>query len=84
MDEAAFQVQLDELHEHQRKLEKQAQTREFLSEINKQLKYFQDLEREERRQADLKVSCNQSDSDVFPPRFKRDLQCCQILRCRYL
>lgn len=55
MNEAAMQVQLDELQAYRNKLEEQARTRQYLSQVNEQLKYFQDLEREEKRQAELKV-----------------------------
>ncbi|KAJ1526643.1 hypothetical protein ONE63_008228 [Megalurothrips usitatus] len=55
MNEAAMQVQLEELQAYRNKLEEQARTRQYLSQVNEQLKYFQDLEREEKRQAELKV-----------------------------
>lgn len=55
MNEAAMQVQMEELQAYHNKLEEQARTRQFLGQVNEQLKYFQDLEREEKRQAELKV-----------------------------
>ncbi|XP_034243067.1 cilia- and flagella-associated protein 45-like isoform X2 [Thrips palmi] len=55
MNEAAMQVQMEELQAYHNKLEEQAKTRQFLGQVNEQLKYFQDLEREEKRQAELKV-----------------------------
>lgn len=56
MNEAAMQVQMEELQAYRNKLEEQARTRQFLGQVNEQLKYFQDLEREEKRQAELKVT----------------------------
>lgn len=55
MNEAAMQVQLEELQAYRNKLEEQARTRQYLAQVNEQLQYFQDLEREEKRQAELKV-----------------------------
>ena len=55
MNEAAMQVQLEELQSFHNKQQEQAKTRQYLAEVNEQLKYFQDLEREEKRQAELKV-----------------------------
>lgn len=63
MNEAAMQVQMEELQAYHNKLEEQARTRQFLGQVNEQLKYFQDLEREEKRQAELKVI------------FKKQFQC---------
>ncbi len=60
MNEAAMQVQLEELQAYRNKIEEQARTRQYLSQVNEQLKYFQDLEREEKRQAELKVNKLQS------------------------
>lgn len=54
-NEAAMQVQLDELKALQQKMAEQAHQREEMNKINQQLHHFACLEKEESRLADLKV-----------------------------
>uniref|UniRef100_A0A1B6I1U4 Cilia- and flagella-associated protein 45 n=1 Tax=Homalodisca liturata TaxID=320908 RepID=A0A1B6I1U4_9HEMI len=54
-NEAAMQVQLDELKSMKQKMAEQAQQREEMNKINQQLHHFACLEKEENRLADLKV-----------------------------
>lgn len=54
-NEAAMQVQLDELKALKQKMAEQAEQREEMNKINHQLHHFACLEKEESRLADLKV-----------------------------
>lgn len=63
-NEAAMQVQLDELKVLREKLAAQARQREEMNKINQQLHHYACLEKEEGRLADLKVV---SMSQLFDP-----------------
>nr|CAD7259351.1 unnamed protein product [Timema shepardi] len=55
INEAQMAMQLDDLKNQKKRVEEQQKMREELRKVNEQLLYFQDLEREEERIADLRV-----------------------------